>query len=391
VEEEEEKKRRAIVGEVAAAEAATAATDQSIAPMRYGGKRPNSKDVRGKQAAPAAAPAAGTGLGPDLDGAPAAAAPTTSSPVLPVSSSGGAPILPSREGNAVLPLSTSGAGDMRMESIGGSFSGAFPVAGGAAVQLQQQQQQRRSRKSGLFGFWGRADAPVAAAPAANTGGRRKPHLFEDDESASRAPTLPGHLRGSEAGGPIRDPMSRTRVSLLATGPADGDAAAAQRSFAASLGLGGPRTQQMRQVPRAQGITLDDSGDGSVATATVARGGVPTQRKARQGGAEGSGDAVARVGWRMQVRQPAFQQSSGEEVEATSPNSAPSRSYQEVLGDSGDALHSEELVLEDRVGAARREQQAWGRAAGVARSLGLMWQSVTGGTSGDGADEPSKQA
>ena len=139
----------------------------------------------------------------------------------------------------------------------------------------------------------------------------------------------------------------------------------------------------------------ESGDGSVATGlAAARGGATTRRKAKQqqqqqGG--GAGDAVARIGRRQQIRQPAFRQSSAEEVEFMSSAGTSSRPYGEVLGESFNALHSEELSLEDPAGGGRRQQQAWGRAAGVARSLGLVWQSVTGGTSGDGAEEPSKQA
>ena len=245
-EEEEEKKRKAITAAAAAEEAAAATTSETGAPMQYGKKLPTAAPVfKGKAPAPAASapPAAGEVSGSRVGGAPAGP-PATSSPVLPVSSSGG---------DSVLPVSTSGGGEMRMESMGGSFSGAFAVTGGAAEQLQQRQQ--RPRKSGLFGFFGKADLPAGLAGANQKG------LLADHALLNRPPTLPGHHRGSEPG--LHEPhtTARTRISLIAVGPTEaGEAAAARKDFAAALGLGGGRTQQMRQVPRAQGMTLDGWGE-----------------------------------------------------------------------------------------------------------------------------------
>ena len=333
--EKEEKERRKARKATAAAAAAAAGAGGTGGPMRYGKKGPRSHR-KGEGAAVAAGAAAGAGSG-GFDSWDPAASPAASSPVLPVSGSGGTEIV--------------------MESISGGSPAPYPAGPHPYAQRQHQ-----PRKSGLLGFFGRGDTGQA---------RGGPHkgVYEESEVPVRPPTLPGHHRGSEAGSHGQhqhQQPARTRISLLGVGPIEEGPSAG--AFATALGLKGGRTQQLRQVPRSQGVTTSDSGDeGEFASAVTAsatakgtkagkRKGSHQQQQQGAGGAGGSGDASARVGRRQPVRSPAQRDSSSMEG-SESPPAAPAAA-----------------------GGSR-----------VARGLGTVWQSVTGGTSVDGGEEPSKQA
>jgi hypothetical protein len=339
--EKEEKERRK--ERKAAAAAATAAGGGAAAgPMQYGKKAPRSK-WKGQAAAAGGdnRSAAAGGGGGGFDNWDPTASLGASSPVLPVSGSGGT--------------------EMAMESLSGEVVNPYPAGPRPYAQQQQQQQPRRS---GLLGFFGRGD------PALGKGGLQR-GIYEELEVPVRPPTLPGHFRDSGAGGvhhphhqQLQQP-ARTRISLQTAGSGAEDGPSGG-GFAAALGFRGGRTQQMRQVPRSQGMTSTEDSDheggpatavAASATARAARAGrrKASQQSQQQGGEAGKaagGDAVARVGRRPPVRAPAQRDNS--ENGSESPPAAP--------------------------GSSR-----------MARGLGMVWQSLSGGTSMDGAEGPSKQA